>query len=266
MKHSFIFILLSLLFVACSDSREPEFKNLENESLDTFQVHIRFQGKDYLSKAYEQNGSNVYENPEIIEILEQIEQIPTAVSVVNPDGTVEYFTNDSEMQKQHKFKILKSTDIESFQKEHPNFSNLISTRATDIANCTMYDDDNFKDTNYTMTLTSLFDIEEFAVLDYDYSNNPIGLNDKITSLLINYNISDPELCAILVVWEDTRFNYGDNDRTKHRTYFLANSTNPHARYANLKAYPCFNSRDSWNDRISSVSFHIGYSNSLPSNY
>lgn len=258
-----VFILLPLLFIACSENgnsliNEPE--PVENQ--DTFLVHIKYKGKDLYSKCTEKNGQNLYCNPELVTVLDEVEKNSNAVSVVYPDGCVEFFTDEAQMQKKCNFRMIRKGEAIP-----ANIKKAITlTRGTPIADAGIYDDDNYHDTNYYMSLTSLYSLQEFAVLDYDYENRKIGLNDKITSIIINYNLQNSELCAIMVVWEDARFNFGDNDRTKHRTYFIAHSQNRNAGYPDLKRIPCFNSRDSWNDRISSLSFHIGYMNSFPSSY
>jgi len=94
----------------------------------------------------------------------------------------------------------------------------------------------------------------------------VGLNDKVSSLMVRYNMDDPNGCAILTVWEDSNFNHDDNDRTKHRTNFVATYTERTKAVGNLKNVSCFNAHDSWNDRISSISFHVGYADSLPKEY
>ena len=56
------------------------------------------------------------------------------------------------------------------------------------------------------------------------------------------------------------------DRTKHRTNFVATHSSRIKAVYNLKKVSCFNAHDSWNDRISSISFHVGYADSLPEEY
>ena len=85
----------------------------------------------------------------------------------------------------------------------------------------------------------------------------IVLNDKVTSLVVAYDGDDDEVCAVLTVWEVIHYNYGDNDRTKHRLSFVASYESPRVMRDNLKNIKCIGSGDSWNDRISSYSFYFG---------
>ena len=86
----------------------------------------------------------------------------------------------------------------------------------------------------------------------------IYLNGKVSSLAVAYNGDNAEICAVLTVWEDSYFNFGDYDRTKHRISFIASKATPHISWPSLKKIKCMGSSNSWNDRISSFSFHFGY--------
>lgn len=129
--------------------------------------------------------------------------------------------------------------------------------AGDLACLELWDDTNFKDTYREFHIKDYYTSHDIRILK-DY-----GLNDKVSSLKIHNKLTNYSLIAIVTVWEDSNFNHGDHDRTKHRMNFYANS-NGIGSYGNLKKIPCGGS--SWNDRISSFSFHIGYQSSLPSTY
>lgn len=51
-----------------------------------------------------------------------------------------------------------------------------------------------------------------------------------------------------------------------RTNFVATHSSRTKAVYNLKKVSCFNAYDSWNDRISSISFHVGYADNLPEEY
>jgi hypothetical protein len=115
----------------------------------------------------------------------------------------------------------------------------------------MFDDSGFDD---TYVFKNLKDLNEVA--DESYMRN-IGLNDKVSSLAVSYNGTNPEVCAVLTIWEDSYYNYGDNDRTKHRISIVATKDNPKVSISKLKSVKCINSLSTWNDRISSYSFAFG---------
>lgn len=93
-----------------------------------------------------------------------------------------------------------------------------------------------------------------------------NLNDKVSSLAVSYNGTNKDVCAVLTIWEDSDYNNGDNDRTKHRISVIATYDQRKVMYPDLKKIKCIGSSNSWNDRISSLSFHFGYVDSQWKNY
>lgn len=85
-----------------------------------------------------------------------------------------------------------------------------------------------------------------------------GMNDIVSSLAVGYNGTRQDLCAILTVWDDADFNYGDTNRSKHRMSVIASYWNRRVSIDNLKNVKCKNSSASWNDRMSCISGHFGY--------
>ncbi len=200
----------------------------------------------------------VMESPEFIETINRIEAMEDIEAIVQEDGIVDYF-DASDMEAKPALarlrqKIDASTRCNILPLEAP-------TRAKDafrfmtadaLGYYGLFDDEGFTDSCYGSNLTDLNEVK-----DIDYMRD-IGLNDKVSSLAVAYNGDNPELCAVLTVWEDSYFNNGDNDRTKHRISFIASTYTPRILWSSLKKIKCMGSSNSWNDRISSFSFHFGY--------
>lgn len=286
-----------LLCVACvivgytscsSDESYETSSNKKNESAiisratdgeedsDTFTVHAIYKGVDYRSVAVLDSDKIYYQDQSFIDLMDKIEETEGSVSFVHNDSVVEYF--DSQDEFCEKYGIRELTEEEKTRcanaerlnatELYPVTRGIVSKHQAaigqmnpeDLAYCGVYDDTYYSDTHIFMHLTDSMQVYSINKLK-DYK-----LNDKISSLVVLYNMKDPELCAILTVWEDTNYNYGDHDRTKHRTNFIATKSTPINAVGNLKKISCFNAHDSWNDRISSLSFHLGYADSLPKEY
>lgn len=126
--------------------------------------------------------------------------------------------------------------------------------------CALFDDSNYTDTYMYYNLLGLNKFEDCNKM----SNK--NLNDKVSSLAVSYNGTNKDVCAVLTIWEDSDYNNGDNDRTKHRISVIATYDQRKVMYPDLKKIKCIGSSNSWNDRISSLSFHFGYVDSQWKNY
>lgn len=126
--------------------------------------------------------------------------------------------------------------------------------------CALFDDTDFKDTSRHM---NLYNFDDYVDIN---SLQSIGLNDKVSSLVVGYKGNNPNVCTVLTVWEDTDYNHGDKGRRKHRISFIASMRTPYLKIPNLKTVMCTGSSASWNDRISSMSLHFGYVDSSLINY
>lgn len=246
------------------------------EESDTFTVHAIYKGIDYSSAAVSDCDRIYYQDQSFIDLMERIENTEGSVSFVLNDSVVEYF--DSQDEFCEKYGIRELTEEEKARcanaerlntnETAPSTRGIVSKHNAaigqmnpdDLAYCGVYDDTYYSDTHIFMHLTDSMQVYTINKL------KKYKLNDKISSLVVMYNMKDPELCAILTVWEDSNYNYGDHDRTKHRTNFIATKNSPINTVGNLKKVSCFNAHDSWNDRISSLSFHLGYADSLPKEY
>ncbi|MDE6337390.1 MAG: hypothetical protein K2L34_12550 [Muribaculaceae bacterium] len=227
--------------------------------MEPFEMKIRFKGKEYSTMAHLNIEEEiVMENPEFIETMNRIEAIDDIEAIVQEDGIVDYLdASDMEVKPtlvRLRQNIDASTRCNILPLEAP-------TRAKDAfrlmtANAlgyyALFDDQDFSDSYYSSSCTDFNDVK-----DIDYMRD-IGLNDKVTSLAVAYNGDNAEICAVLTVWEDSYFNFGDYDRTKHRISFIASKATPRISWPSLKKIKCMGSSNSWNDRISSFSFHFGY--------
>lgn len=225
---------------------------------EPFEMKIRYKGKVYTSPAYhDENGGIVIDDEEFRSFIEDIENRPGIEAVVMDDEIVDYFDNSDVEAKPALAMLRQSVD----KNAHAAIRNGIpSTRADafrymgseDVGYFAVFDDSGYSDSYIAEgfpSFTDYYDVDKLG---------RYNLNDKISSLAVAYKGTDPEVCAVLTVWEDSYFNHGDNDRTKHRISFIADHTNPSLTVKRLKNIKCINSSNSWNDRISSLSFHFGY--------
>ena len=248
---------------------------IAEEENDTFAVHALYKNTDYYSLAVLTNDSISYLDGRYKELMEIIGNISGSASFMHTDGSIEYFDSQEEfyakygireLNEQEKSRCLNTERLNvpfrpsarGIVANHQNA--LAQMNDNDLVYAGVYDDTYYSDTHIFMHITDPYQIHEYPHLKSQ------SLNDKISSLVVLYNMNDPDLCAILTVWEDSNYNTDDHDRTKHRTNFVATYTNRTNTVGNLKKVSCFNAHDSWNDRISSLSFHIGYADSLPKEY
>ena len=250
LKYVSLSLLLMGMFSCSQDDVLPERedeKGLEPE-VEYFNVHVIYQDKNYYSQCKIEGDKTYVLDEELQAFLDEIETRDYSV-IAHNDSTIEYYDSQEE--------LLTKCGIGEVPKSLMTKAGPV---AGDLACLELWDDTDFKDT-----------YREFHIKDY---NTPIdvtnlkdhGLNDKVSSLKVHNKLSDSNLIALLTVWEDIDFNSGDHDRKKHRMNFVAYSSTAAAAFSNLKKIMCGNSGDSWNDRITSFSFHIGYKNSLPSTY
>lgn len=226
--------------------------------MSPFTMKIRYKGNLYSTSAQLNINEEIeYNDSEFSRIMDEIDGLKNIEAVIMEDDIVDYFDmSDVKMSKavSSLSHIIDSAAICSLRMDLP------FTRANDayryedtqaLGYFAMYDDSGFSDTQVHGNLYNLYE-----VLDEDYMRN-IGLNDKVSSLAVSYKGMNPEICAVLTIWEDSYYNNGDNDRTKHRISIIATKNNPKVSISKLKSVKCINSHNSWNDRISSYSFAFG---------
>lgn len=285
MKTKFAFLLAASLLgvTSCTEDEalESEMQSVGFpasramvEEVDTFTTYATYKGREYSSVAIARNDSLFYMDEEFNRLMETIAAVPGAVSFVQNDSCVVYFDSQEEFLTAYGIRELDGTEKEKLQRVSrlndflpasrgmiANYQNAYNQmESDDLIYAALFDDTNYSDTHLYLHIKN-----PDIIIEYPHMKD-VGLNDKVSSLMVRYNMDDPDCCALLTVWEDSDYNKGDNDRTKHRTNFVATHSSRTKAVYNLKKVSCFNAHDSWNDRISSISFHVGYTDSLPKEY
>lgn len=226
--------------------------------LEPFVMKIRYKGTQYSTTAHLNLNEEIeYQDPVFSRIMEEIDALKNVEAIVLEDDIVDYFDMEDNKTSKAIAKIRKKIDSGT---RCGIRNDLFTTRAKDgyrfeesdaLGYFAMFDDSGFDD---TYVFKNLKNLDEVA--DENYMRN-IGLNDKVSSLAVSYKGTNPDVCSVLTIWEDSYYNYGDNDRTKHRISIVATKDNPKVSISKLKSVKCLNSHNSWNDRISSYSFAFG---------
>lgn len=231
---------------------------------EPFTMKVRYKGTIYTTEArLNMNDEIEYSDSDFSRIMAEIDALDDVEAMVLEDEIVDYFDMSDHKASKAIHKLREKIDSSA----RCDIRELIpSTRAMDpyrfqttdaIGYFAMFDDSGFKDTKVCANLKNLYDVN-----DCEYMHD-IGLNDKVSSVAVAYVGTNSEICSVLTVWEDSFYNNGDNDRTKHRISFVATKQNPNVSFSDLKKIKCINSSNSWNDRISSYSFAFGnYDNYL----
>lgn len=232
-----------------------------------FTMNIRYKGQMYSTTAQlNLNEEVVYSNPEFGRVMDEIDGLKDVEAMVLEDNIIDYFDLSDSKTRAAVAKINRKVDAATRCNLRTSFP---LTRAADafrfdspssLGYFAMFDDSGFSDTNVYACLNSLFEVD-----DQKYMRD-INLNDKVSSLAVAYKGTNPEVCAVLTIWEDSDYNHGDDDRTKHRISIIATKDNPRVSVETLKSIKCINSRNTWNDRISSYSFAFGNYDSHLKNY
>ncbi len=218
---------------------------------ESFVVKARYKSRIYESEAVvNDDGSVEYSNPEYTQLMQQLDALSVVHTVVIDSNCMSYYDEeDIECNRLY-------NDIMNFN----SAENSILTRATGFENHTdsdlgyfaIFDNDHFKGTSLIKGLS-----------DFHFTYNipslkPYNLNDKVTSIAIGYYGTDPIVCSVLTIWDDTDYNHGDNNRSKHRISLMATQSSRQVSIPDLKKYKKIGSSKSWNDCISSISCHFGY--------
>lgn len=216
-------------------------------------MKVRYRNRLYTTTAeLDSNGEYVFKDDEFAQLVNSLENNRDIEQVIIESGVVDYIDVNDPGCDEYLNNLIR--DIAGRQ---------VATRAASedgfqfmendcLGYFGLFDNDHFKGKNLYSNLTNY-------IFGYNLPNLKIwDMNDKITSLAVAYNGNNPDLCSILTIWEDTNFNYGDNDRKKHRISIVASYWNRKVSMADLKQVKCLNSSSSWNDRISTVAGHFGY--------
>lgn len=227
--------------------------------MEPFEMKIRFKGKEYSTMArLNIEEEIVMENPEFLETINRIEAIENIEAIVQEDGIVDYFDASDMALKPALARLRQSIDTSTrcniLPLEAPTRTKDAFRFMTEnaLGYYALFDDHDFTDTYYGSSLTDFNEVKDIDNM------KDIYLNDKVSSLAIAYNGDNPNICSVLTIWEDTYFNHGDDTQSKHRITLVASKNFPRLQWSNLKTMKCIGSSKTWNDRISSFSFHFGY--------
>ena len=240
----------------------------KEEKEGPFEVKVRYKGQLHSSMAtLDENEHIVYEDADFAAFMEKLAQRGGIEAIARENGIIDYYDSDDVEAVAAIRRMMEP--INAFSAIEPRWCSFATRsdanpyrymNANALAYCALFDDKGYKDTHIHQNFMNLTDY-----YDQERMKN-VGLNDKVTSLAVAYNGNDSTICAVLTVWEDTDYNHGDNNRTKHRMSFVASYNNPTMGWRNLKYVPCLTGGDSWNDRISSISFHFGHYGSYLKDY
>ena len=214
-------------------------------------MNIRVDGEIYTS-AYEidKDGNYVFSDSEFSKMLAYCEDNDSLEMVVLESDIVDYIDPAREDLEAYLESVIQSSGKQQVTRaDEGGFQYMTST---DIAYFGLFCDANYKGDYLSYNLVNNWNSYNLPNLD------TWKKNDKLSSIAVGYNAKETKYCAILTVWEDADFNYGDNSRSKHRLSIIASYWNPKVTISNLKNVKLINSSKNWNDRISCISGHIGY--------
>lgn len=248
-----------------SAKRAGEACVFQKPKVDTtpFEMTIRYHGEIHTSSVhFNENEEYVYHDSEFASLMNYLTDNPNINMLVVDDKIVDYFDIDDPIGNEI-FKKLDSVPDEGLIPKSSNhfWNNFQWTRATGfegmkegcLSYFAVFDNDSFKGTTkITTEVTNFYNMYNLPNLK-NYS-----INDKITSLAVGYFGEEPNVCSVLTLWEDTDYNHGDLNRSKHRISFVASYYNRMISRPNLKDIKCLNSSSSWNDKASALSCHFGY--------
>lgn len=233
---------------------------------EDYLVKVRYKGKKYESYANADLWGNVtYKDQGMSELIDMLSAKEDVETIVMDNEEVLFFDKE-DVQTNYKVKdLINEIDNSCYCQELANSQ--VNNVGDDRMSRLSYDPFAWNDPdNYGYY--AVFEDSEFRgyknyynfiglmiYLDlYDLSEH--NLQDKISSLAVAYNYTDPTICSVLVLWENEHWNYNDSNRSKHRISFVASYDNPQISRNKLSTIPCLNGGN-WNDKASSLSFYFG---------
>ncbi len=227
------------------------------EEPETFSLKAQYKGREYQTEAsLDEEGNLIFANPEYTELMQTIDATPGMEMMVLDSETFYYYDADdiNNNMPYHDIMALKpgaqttrATGFEDFEYDHLGY-------------VALYDNDHFEGKHISKGLDNFHFTWNLPNLkEYD-------MNDKVTSIAAVFNSDDPLVCTVLTIWDDSDYNYGDKYRSKHRISIVACSQAPFVAVEDLKKVKKIGSSKSWNDCISSISFHFGYIDRLLLDY
>lgn len=229
--------------------------------MSTFCVYARYKGIIHSSTArLNEYEETVYEDKDFSDFLIEFSKKPGIETIV-VDNEIVDFIDDDDVAENPQLKSFMEAINDSrpsivrndlffgqYGRANTGFEYMTSS---DVGYYALFDNDTFAGTN------TYFNAPHFYAVSNIYKMWECNLNDKITSIALAYNGTDPSVCCVLTVWQDADCNNGDDYRTKHRVSFIASYNQPRLTRSHLKNVPFLNSSGNWNDCISSISFHFG---------
>lgn len=228
---------------------------------DVFCMKAKYKGRLYSTEAeIDPNGDLSFLDPEYASLMKEIDSMDYIKMFVLDNETTYYYDREDIQTNQVYNDILSleasnnnrgiSTRADGFEYDDPSYLGYFA----------IFDNDHFKGSNITKGLTN-----------FHYTHNlqdlkSFSMNDKVTSIAVGYNSDDDLVCSVLTIWEDTDYNYYDDNRSKHRISIIASKNSPKISIPDLKKIKRIGSSKSWNDCISSISFHFGYVDRLLLDY
>lgn len=234
------------------------YQQPDNSEAKRFSLKAKYKDRIYTTEAEtDVNGDIVFLDSEYANLMERLDSMDDIQMLLMGDETIYYYDKED---------IVNNQPYEDVRSLKP--SNAVGTRADGFENDDpsylgyfgIYDNDHFKGSNITQGLTN-----------FHYTHNlpnlkVYSMNDKVTSIAVGYNSDDVLVCSVLTIWEDTNFNNEDDNRSKHRVSIIASKNSPKTSVPDLKKVKKIGSSKSWNDCISSLSFHFGYVDRLLLDY
>ncbi|MDE5871271.1 MAG: hypothetical protein K2H22_04980 [Muribaculaceae bacterium] len=225
-----------------------------------FFLKAKYKDRFYTTEAEtDSNGDISFSDPEYSSLMEKIDSMDDVRMMIMDDSTIFYYDREDAETNQAYNDILSlasndcdgaalSTRADGFEYDDPSYLGYFA----------IFDKDHFNGLNMSKGLT-----------DFDFTYNIQylhNLNDKVTSIAVGYNSCDPLVCSVLTIWEDSDFNHWEYNTSKRRISIIASRNSPKTSIPDLKKIKRIGSSKSWNDCISSISFHFGYIDRLLLDY
>ncbi len=232
------------------------------DKTNSFVLKAKYKGHIYTTDTdIDTNGCIVYHNNEYRQIMETIDLSPYIHEVIMDNDLIYYYDDEDIATNKPLQDLMNSDESRSETKEdNTRSTSFEGISSNDKGYVALHDNDNFGGKYISKGLTNYHFTWNLPNLK-DY-----GMNDNVTSIAVAYNGEDPNICSVLTIWDDSDYNFGDNSRKKHRISIIASKYNQYTSVADLKKIKKIGSSKSWNDCISSISFHFGYTDRLLLDY
>lgn len=213
-------------------------------------MRIRVEGEVYSSEyIIKEDGSYQFYDPEFSAMMARMENEEKWEMCIIESGIVDYVDLSRDDVDEYLTGLISCAHPTTRSAAQNGFQYM---KDTDKGYFALFSDSEFRGDNLYAGYDNLWN-------SYNLPNlKNWNMNDKISSVAVAYNGTDPNICSILTVWDDADFNFGDTNRSKHRMSIIASYWNRQVTVSNLKNVKCVNSSASWNDRMSCISGHFGY--------